>query len=77
MLGNMPTFEGPKADRIRSYMFKGGEGVWIYLPSMLELAPFISPVEGGQFGESRNITEEEYNHAKRILKLEASDCAYF
>jgi len=73
----MPTFEGPKADRIRSYMFEGGEGVWIYLPSTLELSPFISPRAGGKFSESRNITEEEYNHAKRILKLEASDCAYF
>lgn len=73
----MPTFEGPKAERIRAYMFESGEGVWLCPSSHAGLPPFISPRSWGQVDQSCNITEEEYSHAKRILKLEVPDFARF
>lgn len=72
----MPTFEGPKADRIRGYMFESGEGLWL-CPGLTDLPPFISPRSWGDVDQSFNITEEEYNHAKRVLKLEVPDYAKF
>lgn len=72
----MPTFEGPNAERIRAYMFDGGEGVWLCPGSNAGIPPCISPRTWEQADQSCIITEEEFDHAKRILKLEASDCAY-
>ncbi len=72
----MPTFKGPKADRIRGYMFDSGEGVWL-CPGLTGLPPFISPRLWGGVDQTFNITEEEYNHAKRILKLEVPEHARF
>lgn len=73
----MPTFEGPKADRIRGYMFESGEGVWLCPGSNAGLPPFILPRTWGQVDQSCVITEEEFGHAKRVLKLEVPDYARF
>lgn len=76
MRGKMPTFKGPKAERIRAYMFDSGEGIWL-CPGLTGQHPFISPRSWGDLDQSFDITEKEYGHAKRILKLEMDDYASF
>jgi hypothetical protein len=72
----MPTFEGPKADRIRGYMFESGEGVWLS-PRISEQGAFICPRLWEEWDQFTDISDREFDHAKRILKLEVPDYARF
>lgn len=72
----MPTFEGPKTERIRVYMFGSGEGVWL-CPSTSEQGAFICPRLWGERDQFTDISDREFDHAKRILKLEVPDYARF
>ena len=57
-------------------MFDSGEGVWL-CPSSSEQGAFICPRLWGERDQFTDISDREFDHAKRVLKLEVPDYARF